>query len=362
VAAYSLVSKDKNMLFDAARQASFRVTPPLQATQPQSLSSPITATPSSSPKTQASSTTSSSETIIQDPPHLQITDGEFTLRTVADLPVVAVSGLNLSECPFCDGALNGSITASQIVVGQSLILHDLKSRVNLSPETHTLSLSKFTATLAKGNLAGDFSILLPPLTTSYQAQLTLSDASLSQLFLDAGLGSCATQGIVAGDLHLSGIAGIPSSMDGKGSLLCTDAVIQPADFLRQIGQILSIQELQMLRLAEGKITFRVVKGEPQLDQFTLHSENLILDAQGPIHHDGTLDLNARLLFNENLTGRLKGLLGKQLSQAPEAGYSQITFHVTGPAQSPRTDLLERLTGIHINGDLGGFLQGIFGHH
>ena len=42
---------------------------------------------------------------------------------------------------------------------------------------------------------------------------------------------------------------------------------------------------------------------------------------------------------------------------------ELSFRVTGPALSPKTDLLERLTGIKIGGDLGGIgglLQGLFG--
>lgn len=361
VAQYSLVSK-KKLPPVATTQPNLIVSTPVQAIQPQPALPPSSVTADLSQKPQTSSSASSSETIIQDPPHLKITDGEFTLLTIADLPIIAISKLNLSECPICDGALNGSITVSRIVLGRSLILHDLTSRVNLSPETHTLSLSKFTATLAQGKLTGDFSILLPPETTSYQSQLTLSGASLSQFFLDASLGNWASEGIINGNLNLSGIAGTPQSMEGNGSLICSNAVIQPADFLRQIGQILSVQELQQLRLSEGKILFRIHHGEARIDELTLHSENLILTANGPVNDQGNLDLQARLLFNEQLTGRLKGLLGKQLTQAPEPGFTQIAFHVTGPAQSPKTDLLERLTGIHINGDLGGFLQGIFGHH
>ena len=95
----------------------------------------------------------------------------------------------------------------------------------------------------------------------------------------------------------------------------------------------------------------------------LRSENLVLAATGPVDSSGELNLDSRLLFNEKLAGRLRGLLGNKLTAAPEQGYSQISFRVTGPALNPKTDLLERLTGIRIGGDLGGiggFIQGLFG--
>jgi hypothetical protein len=134
-------------------------------------------------------------------------------------------------------------------------------------------------------------------------------------------------------------------------------------FLKQIGQLLNVDELKLLKLAEGKCLFRIDGGRVVIDELFLRSENLILSAKGPVQSTGELDLESRLLFNQNLAGRLHGLLGSQLTPAPEPGYSQVTFHVKGPASNPRTDLIERLTGIHLGGNLGGLgglLQGLFG--
>ena len=153
-------------------------------------------------------------------------------------------------------------------------------------------------------------------------------------------------------------------MRGEGSLLLKEASIQPVDFLRQIGRILAIEELQLLRISEGKCLFRIESGRFRMEDLLLRSDNLMLAAKGPVNGNGELDLQTRILFNEKLTSRLKGILGSQLSPAPEPGYTQVAFHVTGPALNPRTDLLERLTGIRIGGDLGGLgnlLQGFFGN-
>ena len=152
-------------------------------------------------------------------------------------------------------------------------------------------------------------------------------------------------------------------MTGKGSLRCKEAIIEPVAFLKQIGQLLNVDELKLLKLAEGKFLFRIDGGHVVIDELFLRSENLILSAKGPVQNSGELNLESRLLFNQTLTGRLHGLLGSQLTPAPESGYSQVTFHVSGPASNPRTDLIERLTGIHLGGNLGGLgglLQGLFG--
>jgi hypothetical protein len=223
-----------------------------------------------------------------------------------------------------------------------------------------LEFRNFHATLGGGTLGGHISLALNPLRTSYALSLNLDHASIPQLLTDASFAPSSAQGTVLGELTLSGIAGQGASMQGKGSLFCKEAVIQPVDFLKQIGQLLSIDELQLLRLAEGQCAFRIVEGHLIVDDLLLRSENLILTAKGPLQATGELDLDSRLLFNARLTARLRGLLGSQLSPAPEPGYSQVSFHVSGSPQSPKTDLLQRLTGLRIGGDLGGLIQGLFG--
>ena len=328
-------------------------------------------TPSSSlqqPSLQPSQTTSTSavalptqaQIILRQIPRLAVTDAEVTLLNTQNLPIATIEGMSLLGSLTSTGTWQGTLKAHQVIVGNSLILHDLDSPITLSSGISKLSLEGLTATLGGGKLAGEFTLALPPSALQYQTHLTLTGAKLNQFFLDASLGNLASEGAITGDLQLSGVAGSAETMEGTGNLLCTDAVIQPADFLRQIGEILQIQELQMLHLAEGKAAFNIHQGETQITQLYLRSQNLILTAQGPMKPNGDLDLQARLLFNEKLTGRLHGLIGSQLSPAPEAGYSQVSFRVYGPAKSPKTDLLERLTGIHIGGDLGGLLQGLFG--
>ncbi len=283
-----------------------------------------------------------------------------TILSMNSFQLISAEGISLTGTQTSVGEWKGLLTAKKITLGSSVILHDTSSLLILSANAATLTLNNLTSTLGGGTLAGSFSLDLPPDQPKFQTQLTLSGATLNEFSSDASLGSDAAEGAITGNLQLSGIMGSSKSLEGQGTLLCTNAVIHPAGFLKQIGEILQIQELQLLRLSEGKILYRVHQGDVQFDQLALHSENLILTAQGPLHSNGDFDLQARLLFNEKLSGRLHGFLGPQLTPAPEAGYHQVAFHIFGPVKNPKTDLLERLTGIHIDGDLGGLLQGLFG--
>jgi hypothetical protein len=292
--------------------------------------------------------------------HVTIKNGEFTLINERGLPVISASGIHLKGAHDAAGGWIGNLNSTQVVLSDRVIFKDLKTPVRLSESLDTISLETLTAILGEGKLAGNTTIDLSLGAPRYSLAVSLAGASLKQLLADASYGASSAEGTVAGELQLSGTAGEGSSIEGKGGLFAKDATIQPVDFLKQIGQILNVDELKLLRLSESKCLFHLAAGRVVIDDLFLRSENLVLSAKGPLKPTGELDLDSRLLFNDKLTGRLRGLLGSQLSPAPEPGYSQVSFHVSGSPMNPRTDLLERLTGIKIGGDLGGILQSLFG--
>jgi len=291
---------------------------------------------------------------------LSIQHGEFSLLDEASHPVLRLNDLNAQQKK---GKMK--IMATSAVISDSLIVHDLaaNAEAKAGSKAATLMLENISAMMGDGRMTGALRCGLPPGSPDYNCSIQLSGASLRKLLGDASLGSPNAEGQIDGDLTCAGTAGIGSTMTGKGSLRCKEAMIEPVAFLKQIGQLLNVDELKLLNLAEGRCLFRIDQGHVVIDELFLRSANLILTAKGPLQPSGELNLDSRLLFNEKLTGRLHGLLGSELSPAPEPGYSQVTFHVSGPASSPRTDLIERLTGIHLGGNLGGLgglLQGLFG--
>ena len=287
---------------------------------------------------------------------LSIRHGQLSVLDGSSRPVLLLKDLQAQEH---QGILK--IGAGSAIVSDSLILHDISAEADV--EGAFLSLKNITATMGDGRVTGIFRCGFPPESPDYNGTLQLTGASLRKLLADASLGSSNAEGQVDGDLTLAGKAGNGATMTGNGSLRCKEAFIEPVAFLKQIGQLLNVDELKLLKLAEGRCLFRVDQGHVVIDELFFRSENLILSAKGPLQPSGELNLESRLLFNEKLSGRLHGLLGSQLTPAPEPGYSQVTFHVSGPATNPRTDLIERLTGIHLGGNLGGLgglLQGLFG--
>ncbi len=308
-------------------------------------------------------------------PSFQSTHRASTLQRLTirqgDLGIIGLDGkplLTLAGITFGASADNliwtGCLDACTLLLGSSFRISELHSSLTLpGSKEEKLMTRGIRATLGGGKLEGSFECSLTPESPEYHASLKLSGASLSPLLRETGYGASTAEGRITGDLEITGIAGVPSSVNGKGSLNCNEAVIQPADFLRQIGQLLQIEELQVLRLQEGRTLFHIASGSVVIDNLMLHSQNLILSAQGPLISSGELDLQARLLFNEKLTSRLRAFLGSRLTTASEQGYSQIPFRISGPPSHPKTNLLEQLTGLRIGGGmngLGGLIQGLFG--
>lgn len=329
---------------------------------------PITAETSQKNLNEAPTASSSQSSVANKvAPHLplrsiRISGGDFSYLDGKGRPIVTLKGVAL-DGSMKNAAWRGTFRANATVIGSNLIVRNLKASVSAPEDLSTLVLTPFTASLGGGTISGKVALSSLQQIPEYSLSLHLADARLGRLLVDSAAGTSSAEGEVGGDLLLTGTVGRGSTMNGEGNLLCKEVVIEPVSFLKQIGQILSVDELKLLRLAEGKCLFRVDQGRFVVDDLLLRSENLVLAATGPMDSRGELNLDSRLLFNEKLTGRLRGLLGNKLTPAPEPGYSQITFRVTGPALNPKTDLLERLTGIRIGGDLGGvggLIQGLFG--
>lgn len=347
--------------------------PGITATSPGQIASPSTSIPGAGSPTPSSTittaTTPSAPTAVVKTPrsgegsspftsstHVNVRGGEFHLTGPSSLPLLDVSGLNVSD----RGNGKGTLSAEGVTVSSLLRFSDVKAETITSPES--ILFTNIAASLGGGQVTGHVDYLGPfSSNPGYRTDLRIEGADLGHLLSDISLGNTQAQGKVSGSLSLQGSPGIGSTMRGSGEIRCRETVIKPVDFLQQVGRLLSIQELQILRLAEGRCLYRIEEGHVVVDELFLRSQNICLAAKGPVGATGDLDLDARILLNENLASRLRGILGPRLAPAPEPGYSQISFRVTGPPSRPRTDLLERLTGIRIGGDLGGLgnlLQGL----
>lgn len=182
---------------------------------------------------------------------------------------------------------------------------------------------------------------------------------IKKLAADAGINGEGARGSLFSQGSLHGISGRPETFAGRVDVSLQEARFQPLDFIRQIGELMNIQELQMFELKTAEAVFNIHDKKVAVDTLVLESENLVLDAKGPVGLDGKMKLQARLHLNGRLRKDLGGLLGNNFKESERPGYQQMPFSITGTLSRPKTDLLDKLTGFSIGEDVGGLLKNLF---
>lgn len=267
----------------------------------------------------------------------------------------------LLEKADVDANISPEMTASGTAsIGRLNIGDSLKPKRIESPFTwdgKVFDLPDIRGSLAGGQLAGKYRLengKAPVYTLAAQLEGVL----LKRLVDEAGVEPGKTDGQLNGSLELTGDPRRSESTAGKGHFELIEAKLKPVEFLSKLGELFQIDELQLLQLSDAKIDLTVGDEKVQVDDIFLRSENLILQGQGPIRFNGKIKLDAKLLINQKLHQQLKGILGSNFKPSDDPAYLQLPFSVTGKVDSPRSDLLDRLTGIPIGQDMGGLLQNL----
>jgi hypothetical protein len=130
------------------------------------------------------------------------------------------------------------------------------------------------------------------------------------------------------------------------------------EFLVKLGELLQIDELQLLKLSDARVDATVHSERVQVDNIILKSDNLILRGSGPVRFNGKMNLDASLLVNRKIQQQLKGVLSKNFIDSEDPDYRELPFTVTGRIDNPKTDLLDKLIGAKVGQDVGGMLMNI----
>lgn len=220
-----------------------------------------------------------------------------------------------------------------------------------------LVIPAFEAEWAGGAIAGSARIVPGPGAT-FDIQMETGGASLATIASEAGWSAADTDGKLFGKASLAGRMGHSETFAGRGNFELRDASLVPVDFVRQLGELMRIEELQTLHLRTAVAEFTVADQKVHADKVVLESENLVLEATGPVSFTGELDLDASLHFNRRLQRDLRALLGDQLKPSAREDYAFLPFEVSGTVAKPRSDLLDKIAGARLGRDVGGFLKNL----
>lgn len=285
---------------------------------------------------------------------IRVTNGKVQFYDSKGTLAITLTGVEVGGEILPDRSAAGTFEIAETDVGA--YVHPSHVKGTFRWIDGRLVIPDFQADWAGGQLTGR-------LETGPDKEISITVAAegilIKKLADDAGIDGDGSRGSLFSKGNFHGYSGRPETFSGRVEVSLQQARFQPLDVIRQIGELMSIQELQMLELKTAEAVFNIHDKKVTADSIVLESENLVMDAKGPIGFDGKLKLQARLHLNERLRKDLAGLLGNNFKESERPGYQQMPFSITGTVSRPKSDLLDKLTGFRIGQDVGGLLKNLF---
>ena len=272
-------------------------------------------------------------------------------------PLGHVEGLIVDGKIGEDRRVEGDLWIDRIAIADTLFPNRL--RAHFVQEGELLSVTGIKCAIADGKVRAEFHAVSPRKgPPDFKLKTEVEGVAIPTLISEAHGNEVGTSGSLLGHFELRGNPLDSDSLAGQGEFSLDAAQLRPVDFIQTIGTILRIDELQMLNLKLAQLRFDVKDERIQINDLTLQTENVIISAKGPIRFDGKMKLDGRLMLNEKLQRQLGGLLGDNFTPSEDANYKQVSFDVTGHIDRPKTNLVEKITGLKL-GNMGGLLKGLF---
>lgn len=285
---------------------------------------------------------------------IRVTNGQAQVYDSKGALAITLTGIEVSGEILPDRSAAGTFEIEETGIGA--FVHPGHFKGTFTWKSGRLVVPDLQADWAGGHLTGRLEV-------GPDREISITGAAegilIKKLADDAGIDGDGSRGSLFSKGTFHGYAGKPGTFTGRVDVSLQQARFQPLDVIRQIGELMSIQELQMLELKTAEAVFNIHDKKVIADSIVLESENLVMDAKGPIGFDGKLKLQARLHLNERLRKDLAGLLGSNFKESERPGYQQLPFSITGTVSRPKSDLLDKLTGFRIGQDVGGLLKNLF---
>ena len=283
---------------------------------------------------------------------LTVTNASLDWQRADGRSKMQMAGVDISLRAGDGGKSIGELLIKQCTFLEMVALTGLESSLEFSNQT--LSAKHFTARCGGGLVEGkaEWGMAdIQPFT------LQLSGTGVDLAAMSQELPGIRLSGGAEGALELRGSWVEQKSWVGGGRLDIRDGTMPKLQFLKNIGQMFQIQELATLNLQLAEVRFRIGEGALWLDPFKLNGGDIVFSAPGRVGFSGELELNAQLTLPGRLLGGKMGqLLGGRFTAPDTEGRQSVAFQVTGTAQNPKTDLMERVVG----GDLGKLVGGLLG--
>lgn len=289
----------------------------------------------------------------------RVEDGRAEMIDRKGAVVGRLSGLSVVGTVTADHLVQGDLEIDNLEIGEQIFPHHLRAHFEQRNREH-LAVTDLRCSLADGKIHAELHVVTkrgaPP---EFYLTGDVKGVSIPKLIADGNGNDAGTTGELNGVFQLRGNPLEARSLLGHGDFSLDSAQLRPWDFIQQIGLILRVDELQMLKLHQATLRIDVKDQRVWLTDVTLRTENLVISGRGPIKFDGKMSLDGRLMVNEKIQRELGSLLSDNFTPSEDANYKQVTFKISGRVDRPKTDLIEKVTGIQL-GNVGGMLKGFFG--
>lgn len=215
----------------------------------------------------------------------------------------------------------------------SLMIHKITAPFKIS--TTGVTLTPINGTLADGVVSGSIDLKLAD-TFQYTANLKVKDGDMERLLQEANLDPILT-GKLQGETSLIG-GGNASPMTGDGKLEIVNGALVDAPLLENLSVLLQMNELRNIKFTECRIEFTVGDHQISTPVIRILSPQLWIFGQGVISLvEHTLNHEMTLAVAPEMLAKIPTEISSIFKKQPD-GFLGITFHISGPYHSPKTDI------------------------
>jgi hypothetical protein len=287
----------------------------------------------------------------------EIKHGDVQLLDAAGQKVATFSDVHMLYTTLTPERIEGVADIERVVWSEAFTFEKVRVPFNYSADI--VDLPQITATFGGGPVSGSFNLKSSAPKEPFTFAAKFDGVDVTRVAKEAKWGEGQTSGVLAGTVDLHGSFPRFIRAEGTAHLTLANGRFQEFSYFEMIGQALQIKQLSDLRLKESTADVRIADEKMNFDKLTLDASDLQLTAGGLARFDGKLQLNARLSAQDALIKQLPSLVRDNFA-AGDNDTRYIDFKITGRADKPKTDLLDKIVGQKLETQFDDLVNSLFG--
>ncbi len=271
---------------------------------------------------------------------LAVNDGEVALLNEKGKPLTKVQGLDFSSAvSYIGGKFNGTGRAKigTLAIAESLFVRQLDTPISMSASE--VKLSPATVKLADGDVTCDLTLKLAE-GFKYILNLQTKNSDVAKLLQEAGVKQVIT-GKLQGTTAVEGTGGLPT-ITGNGKFEITNGQLMQLPLLGVLATLLQVPELNEIKFDECVLEYTLANSVMQTPVIKLSSSGIQITGKGSVSlADNTLNHDLTLALSKTLLAKVPKEVQSAFKDRGD-GFLAVDFHVSGPYDSPKTDLAQGL--------------------